>query len=95
MYTQLHISAYFLTLTEWSIFTQRLQAHNSPVIDTAGIVQLPMNVDAKGEDNSNLPNQVAPNYIITQYSCRNKQFVKMNEISSSIRYNLPVGHLTL
>ena len=52
MYTQLHISAYFLTLTEWSIFTQRLQAHNSPVIDTAGIVQLPMNVDAKGEDNS-------------------------------------------
>ena len=73
MYTELHISAYFLTLTEWSIFTQRLQAHNSPVIDTAGIVQLPTTLDAEGQDNSNPPNLAAPNYIITQYSRRNKQ----------------------
>jgi len=59
--------------TKWSISTQRLQAHNSPVIDTDGIVQLPTTLDAEGEDNSNPPNLAAPNYIITQYSRRNKQ----------------------
>ena len=48
--------------TKWSISTQRLQAHNSPVIDTAGIVQLPTTLDAEGEDNSNPPNLAAPNY---------------------------------
>jgi len=31
---------------------------------TAGIVQLPTTVDAKGEDNSNPPNLAAPNYTV-------------------------------